>query len=62
MTEVIFGDLDGDGGEEAVVRISIPDVKGQALDVYAMRNGAVVKVGNIDGGWRSDGGVQSISI
>jgi len=62
VTEVIYGDLDSDGSEEAVVRLSIPDVKGQQLEVYAMRNGSVAKIGEIDGGWRSDGGVMSIAI
>lgn len=62
VSEVIYGDLDGDGSEEAVVRSMIPDFKSQALDVYALRGGAVVKIGTIDGGWRTDGGVDTIHI
>jgi len=62
VDEVIYGDLDGDGSEEAVVRSMIPDFKSQALDVYALRGGAVVKIGTIDGGWRTEGGVDTIQI
>ncbi len=62
VMEVIYGDIFDDDSEEAVVWVSDPDTKSQNLNIYAMRNGKVVRIDEIDGGWRTDGGVIGVSI
>jgi hypothetical protein len=62
VEEVVYGDLDGDAIAEAVVRVFIPDAKMQQLDVYTSRKNGPLKIGQINGGWRSAGGVESVQI
>ncbi len=60
--EAVYGDLDGDGDDEAVVHVSIPDDKGDVVEIYRLRGGKPQKLGQVPGGWRSAGGVRSIEI
>jgi hypothetical protein len=61
----IFGDVDGDGAEEAVL-VSYFNGGGTGhftgIDVYAMRDGKEVVLGGIPGGDRGDGGINDVQI
>ena len=62
---VVYGDLDGDGNEEAVVdTICNSGGTGQFTDglVYRMQNGKPVLIGNIGVGDRADGGLHEVKI
>lgn len=60
-----FGDLDGDGVEEAVV-ITVDNGGGTGMfdlaRVFAMRGGKAVEIATIPGGDRADGGLHAASI
>jgi hypothetical protein len=60
-----FGDLDGDGADEALI-ISVHNTGGtgqfDAITVYTMRDGGPAILGHIPGGDRGDGGISSASI
>jgi len=62
LTEVVYGDLDGDGVDEAAVRLLFPDTKSQDVFVFTLRAGQPSEIGTIDGGWRSDGGLITVQI
>lgn len=62
----VYGDVDGDGAEDAIV-ITAFNGGGTGTfttgEVYAMREGAgAVKIGEIPGGDRGDGGLDDIRI
>jgi hypothetical protein len=60
-----FGDLDGDGADEALI-VSVLNTGGtgqfDAITVYTMRDGGPAILGQIPGGDRGDGGISSASI
>lgn len=61
----VFGDLDGDGAEEAVI---VTHFNGggtgrfTGIDVYTMRDGRPTVLGGIPGGDRGDGGIDTVSV
>ena len=61
----IFGDVDGDGAEEAVL---VSHFHGggtgrfSGIDVYAIRDGKDVVLGGIPGGDRGDGGISDVRL
>jgi hypothetical protein len=61
----IYGDVDGDGIEDAIV-VTVDNGGGtgmfDAAHVYTMRKGEVVELATIPGGDRGDGGIQSIEV
>ena len=60
---VVYGDLDGDGQEEAVVdTICNSGGTGQFTDglVYRMQNGKPVQIGSVGVGDRADGGLHEV--
>lgn len=65
VREVVYGDLDGDGKEEAVVEtLCNSGGTGQFTDglVYRLQNGKPVQIGNVGVGDRADGGIHEIKI
>lgn len=62
----VYGDIDGDGAEEAIVITSFNGGGTGTFtsgEVYALREGqGVVKLGEIPGGDRGDGGLDDIRI
>jgi hypothetical protein len=65
VTEPVYGDLDGDGTEEAVV-ITLEGLGGtgrfSAVDVYTMKDGTEILLGGIPGGDRGDGGIHEVHV
>lgn len=61
----IFGDVDGDGAEEAVL-VTFFNGGGTGrftgIDVYAMRDGKETVIGGIPGGDRGDGGISDVRL
>ncbi len=61
----LFGDLDGDGAEEAVL-VTYFNGGGTGrftgVDVYAIRDGKEVVIGGIPGGDRGDGGIDDVQL
>ena len=65
VLEVIYGDLTGDGAEEAVVvTICNTGGTGQFSDgfVYTVRSGALVLLATLGVGDRADGGIHDVAI
>ncbi|MES1242996.1 MAG: hypothetical protein ABUT39_15375 [Acidobacteriota bacterium] len=63
VEEVIYGDLDGDGSDEAVVRTNCNTGGTGQFDegfVYGMKDGKPVLLGRIPGGDRASGGVRCV--
>ena len=60
----VYGDVDGDGTEEAII-ISVHNTGGtgqfDGADVYTMRGGEPVVIGGIPGGDRGDGGLHGVT-
>ena len=64
VAQPVYGDVTGDGVEEAiVVTMFSPSGMGysDAAEVYAMRPGLVL-LGTIEGGDRGDGGIEDVTI
>jgi hypothetical protein len=65
VTPPIFGDLDHDNAEEAVL-ITLFDGGGtgkfSGIDVYSVRGGEPVLLGSIPGGDRGDGGIADLTV
>ncbi len=65
VSQPAFGDLTGDGVEEAVIVI-MESTGGtgrfSGIDVYGMRAGQPVIIGGIPGGDRGDGGISDIAL
>ena len=65
VTDVVYGDLDGDGMDEAV---AVTDCNTGGTSwffdgfVYAMRNGKPVLLSRIQGGDRANGGIRAVRI
>jgi hypothetical protein len=61
----LFGDLDGDGAEEAVL-VTYFNGGGTGrftgVDVYAIRDGKEAVIGGIPGGDRGDGGIDDVRL
>lgn len=65
VREVIYGDVTGDGVEEAVVNAAFNGGGSgelDELDVYQMQNGVPVLIGKIAGGDRADGGIDAYEL
>lgn len=60
----VFGDVDGDGAEDAVI-ITVYNGGGtgqfDGADVYAMREGQPTIIGGVPGGDRGDGGLYGVA-
>jgi len=65
VTEPVFGDLDGDGTEEAVL-VTCLNGGGTGrfshIGVYAIRDGKETVIGGIPGGDRGDGGIDDVKL
>ena len=65
VTPPEFGDLTGDGAEEAVI-VTLESTGGtgrfSGIDVYTMQGGKEVVLGGIPGGDRGDGGIAGVRI
>jgi hypothetical protein len=62
---VTFGDVDGDGKEDAIVIVATNLGGAGTLIgafVFALKDGAVVKLGEIEGGDRGEGGIHSVRV
>lgn len=61
----VYGDLDGDGAEEAVI-VTYYNGGGTGrftgIDVYSIRDGQPVVLGGIPGGDRGDGGIDTVEL
>jgi hypothetical protein len=65
VREVIYGDVTGDGAEEALVNAAFNGGGSGELDeidVYQMQNGVPVLIGKIGGGDRADGGIDAYEL
>lgn len=65
VRDVVYGDLDGDGQEEAVVEtLCNGGGTGQFTDglIYRLQNGKLVHIGSVGVGDRADGGIHEIKI
>jgi hypothetical protein len=61
----LFGDLDGDGADEAVLVVYFNGGgtgRFTGIDVYAMRDGKEAVLGSIPGGDRGDGGISDVKL
>lgn len=65
VTPPVFGDLDGDGAEEAVI-VTMENTGGTGhftgVDVYTLRDGQPDVIASIPGGDRGDGGISDVRI
>lgn len=65
VTPPVFGDLDGDGAEEAVI-VTMENTGGTGhftgVDVYTLRDGKPEAIAGIPGGDRGDGGISDVRI
>lgn len=65
VTPPVFGDLTGDGADEAVI-ITLEHLGGTGMftsvDVYGLVGGTEVVIGTIPGGDRGDGGIADVQI
>jgi hypothetical protein len=65
VTEPAFGDVTGDGIEEAIV-VTTENTGGtgqfSGIDVYAIVDGVETVIGSIPGGDRGDGGISDVSV
>ena len=65
VKEVVYGDLTGDGQEEAVVLTLCNGGGSQILSggsIYTLREGRPVLLGYVEGGDRADGGISQVQI
>lgn len=65
VTEVLYGDLTGDGRDEAIVRTMCSTGGTGRFDegfVYGMKDGKPVLLGRIPGGDRASGGVRCVRV
>jgi len=60
VTPPVFGDVDGDGAEDAVI-VTLENMGGtgmfSSVEIYVLRDGQPVVLGAIPGGDRGDGGI-----
>lgn len=65
VAKPVFGDVDGDGAEEALI-ITFENTGGSGqftmIEVYTIRGGQEVVLGHIPGGDRGDGGISDVSL
>lgn len=65
ILETAFGDVTGDGVEEALIRTELSTGgtgRFTALEVFAIRDGEPVVIGEIPGGDRGDGGLAGVEV
>jgi hypothetical protein len=66
IESIVYGDLDGDGIDEAAVSVQFlhADSSGQfnSIDVFAIRNGHVLPIARYEEGDRADGGIYDTEI
>lgn len=65
VSKPIFGDLDGDDADEAVLVIHFNGGgtgRFTGIDVYGMRDGKEAVIGTIPGGDRGDGGISDVAL
>lgn len=65
VSKPLFGDLDGDGADEAVLVVYFNGGgtgRFTGIDVYGMRDGKEAVIGGIPGGDRGDGGISDVKL